>query len=318
MHESGVIVEHHVSTTDADEAASAMSAVFGQAHLVRAEVPWKFAYEHHAWIGPRLTYFHVRCVGAGRASTSRTLGLGDSVAVSLVHSGTMTVQDENGAWRDVTGAVLFHPTSELRVFEADLDATVVSFRVDALLERASRRVPGIVALNFDASPEPDPASVVLWRAIITHVERLQSQGLDDGRVQDNVFAALADLALDMFGLARDGAEPRSLEQPPLVRSAIAYVDTHLDRAPHVAEVATAVGVDEHRLRQAFTAALGVSPARYIREQRLAAARVELVAAEPHLTTVAKVSARWGFANPSNFTKLYRERYGESPAETLRR
>jgi transcriptional regulator GlxA family with amidase domain len=35
-------------------------------------------------------------------------------------------------------------------------------------------------------------------------------------------------------------------------------------------------------------------------------------------TVARVAERWGFSNAGSFSVRYRERFGESPSQTLRR
>jgi AraC-like DNA-binding protein len=58
---------------------------------------------------------------------------------------------------------------------------------------------------------------------------------------------------------------------------------------------------------------------YLRNRRLDRAREELLDAVPvDGVTVTEVAYRWGFRHLSNFAVLYRQRWGESPSETLRR
>ncbi|GIH72480.1 AraC-like ligand-binding domain-containing protein [Sphaerimonospora thailandensis] len=58
----------------------------------------------------------------------------------------------------------------------------------------------------------------------------------------------------------------------------------------------------------------VSPARWIREERLARCRVDL--RDPRLDhlSVASIGGRWGLSGPSHFSRLFRERYAMTPQE----
>jgi PAS domain S-box-containing protein len=67
-----------------------------------------------------------------------------------------------------------------------------------------------------------------------------------------------------------------------------------------------------RLLQALFADIGCSPARYIRELRLARARTMLRLGEP-VTRAGRLS---GFADPGTFTRAFRRRYGCTPSEFI--
>jgi AraC-like DNA-binding protein len=64
-----------------------------------------------------------------------------------------------------------------------------------------------------------------------------------------------------------------------------------------------------RLLQALFADHGCSPARYIRDVRLARARAMLRAGEA-VTRAGRLS---GFADPGTFTRAFRRRYGCTPS-----
>ena len=85
----------------------------------------------------------------------------------------------------------------------------------------------------------------------------------------------------------------------------------------VAEIAQRCGVSERTLRKHFRAFLGVSPARYLRWLRLAAARDALLSGALGFS-VTEIAKRFEFNHFGRFAEQYRRRFGESPSATLRR
>jgi AraC-like DNA-binding protein len=110
------------------------------------------------------------------------------------------------------------------------------------------------------------------------------------------------------------------------RPAADVVDAALERAaatpgdpPTAAELAKTTGVSERTLHDAFRRRFGDSPIAHLRGLRMDAAREALLAADPASgVTVGRVALEHGFAHPGRFAVTYRERFGESPAATLRR
>jgi AraC family ethanolamine operon transcriptional activator len=86
----------------------------------------------------------------------------------------------------------------------------------------------------------------------------------------------------------------------------------------VSELCEAAGVSERTLQYAFKEAMGMSPIAYLNRLRLHQVRKSLRAATHASTTVTKEALRWGFWHLGNFSKAYRENFGELPSETLRR
>lgn len=59
---------------------------------------------------------------------------------------------------------------------------------------------------------------------------------------------------------------------------------------------------------------GTSPARWIRDERLARCHEDLRAPHSAHLTVAAIGERWGLPGPSHFTRLFRDRYGVTPSD----
>jgi len=103
-----------------------------------------------------------------------------------------------------------------------------------------------------------------------------------------------------------------------VREAVDLVESDTASVGGVAELARRVGLTTRSLQMGFQKELGLGPAAYIQNVRLARAREELTAARPgEGVTVADVARRWGFPHAGRFAVYYRQRFGESPSDTLR-
>ena len=97
---------------------------------------------------------------------------------------------------------------------------------------------------------------------------------------------------------------------PRVRNALCLI--HSEFKNHdltVATLARKLHLSPSRLRQLFAAELGSTPKSYIREVRLARARMLL---EHSVLSVKEVMAAVGFNDPSHFSKDYKRRFGLMP------
>jgi AraC-like DNA-binding protein len=75
------------------------------------------------------------------------------------------------------------------------------------------------------------------------------------------------------------------------------------------------GLSARVLQYAFQRRYGCSPMDWLRDQRLLRAREDLLHGRAH--SVAQVAAEYAFPSASRFAAVYRERFGETPAASLR-
>jgi len=104
---------------------------------------------------------------------------------------------------------------------------------------------------------------------------------------------------------------------PDLQRASQYIDSHLDDALTIGEVAAAAGVAGRTLHKHFHDECGTSPMRYVRDCRFNLVREALMHAGPQ-DNVTTIAVQWGFCHLGRFSVEYRKRYGEMPSETLRR
>lgn len=112
------------------------------------------------------------------------------------------------------------------------------------------------------------------------------------------------------------------EHPHRERSAVhrslGYIDLHLAEALTLERLARHAGVSVRSIQAGFREDLDTTPVAYIRDRRLDKVRQLLMEAAPSDgVTVAQAAARWGFNNPGTFAVRYRQRFGETPSQTLR-
>jgi transcriptional regulator GlxA family with amidase domain len=77
-------------------------------------------------------------------------------------------------------------------------------------------------------------------------------------------------------------------------------------------------VSERALEYAFREIMGLTPVAHLIRLRLHRVREALLAANQGSTTVSAVALDWGFWHFGEFSRAYRECFGELPSDTLRR
>jgi AraC family ethanolamine operon transcriptional activator len=118
------------------------------------------------------------------------------------------------------------------------------------------------------------------------------------------------------GSGRDPGWPRDFV-PRLVQRAEEWLTDHPWQPLGVRQLAQHIGVSPRHLYRSFHAAVGVSPAKYLKRYRMTQARLDLQGADPAETTVTDVAVSWGFWELGRFAVEYRGLFGEAPSQTLR-
>ncbi|GIH67909.1 AraC family transcriptional regulator [Sphaerimonospora thailandensis] len=106
--------------------------------------------------------------------------------------------------------------------------------------------------------------------------------------------------------------------PVAVKRAMELIEAQAAEPLTVTDIAEAAGVGVRALQAGFRRHVESTPTAYLRDVRLERARAELTGHGPGTATIADVARRWGFVHLGQFSRAYRERFGEAPSETLRR
>ena len=97
-----------------------------------------------------------------------------------------------------------------------------------------------------------------------------------------------------------------------------YLAANSDRSLYLPEICAAIGVAERTLRASCEEHLGMGPIRFLTLRRMHLAHRALLHADPSKATVTRIVTNHGFWELGRFSVAYRELFGESPSQTLRR
>ncbi len=86
---------------------------------------------------------------------------------------------------------------------------------------------------------------------------------------------------------------------------------------YVSDLCAAAHVSERTLQTAFHETVGMSPISFLNRLRLHGAPGALGDASRGPTTVSSVALDWGFWHFGDFSRAYRDCFGETPSATLR-
>jgi AraC-like DNA-binding protein len=109
---------------------------------------------------------------------------------------------------------------------------------------------------------------------------------------------------------------RSLDR--INRDALAFIRRQDGLNSHVEDLCRAIDVAERSLLRAFHRFFGMGPTQYMKLRRLNRIHCELQAPDCKETTVTGIMTKCGVTELGRFAGAYRELFGESPSETLKR
>jgi AraC family ethanolamine operon transcriptional activator len=104
----------------------------------------------------------------------------------------------------------------------------------------------------------------------------------------------------------------------IVKTAEDYALSHTGEQLHVSELCRAAAVSERALEYAFKEVMGLTPVTFLIRLRLHRARQALLGANQGTTTVSAEALNWGFWHFGEFSRAYKDCFGELPSDTLRR
>lgn len=256
---------------------------------------------------PSEHWYHVNITLFGGSRVSR----GDSVhgetaamagAAMLVPHHSQTIEWDS----DTTQFALRVPRADMESHLENLTQTRISAPVDFDL---------VVDLNSNSG-----------RGLLRCVEFIRSEWDDEGILTryDNSRRHLESLTLTNLVMAAGGPHRELLDQPSrqnvpdALQRALDHVHDHARTLPTLADLTAVAGTSARTLQNQFLRHLDRTPIRYIRDVRLRGVRDDLLHPSSQDVTVTDVATSWGFYNLGRFSSLYRETYGESPSDTLRR
>ena len=164
-------------------------------------------------------------------------------------------------------------------------------------------------------------SLYRWgRSVVRAAEQNPELFEENRHIREGVRRELIERLGETLSSTRDlpprDAELTRVNHSRLVKRTQDYALEHIDERIHLADLCHAIRVSERTLRYAFRNVLGMSPVAYLSRLRLHRVHKSLKEAKRQATTVTAEALRWGFWHVGDFSKAYKECFGELPSDTL--
>lgn len=125
----------------------------------------------------------------------------------------------------------------------------------------------------------------------------------------------APIVLGPMGVTTRASSDVFAVDDPLVRSAMQFIQSHVNEPIGVDDVADGIGVSRRLLERRFRERLDQAPAAFIRRARIDLAKRQLLQTQDNLAQVARDA---GFSHPNRMINLFQKEVGISPAAFRRR
>ena len=305
-----------VSTHDRSEAAVLLRRAYPQLAVEIASSDQPFVFRHSSIGDGRIWSTELMLAGPARASGSFQDG---AVAVGEVLAGRLSA--EYPRMRIDPTQPFLQPSGAARMALDDLHLRLTGIDVEAFRRAAERYQQEGARARLSRSTPSSAGAAAAWSWTAANIQRsLRDPGTSGNPI---IAGELFDLAvrtlLACFSEPTEEAPGASVVGAPrAVRRAVAYLEEHALDAVSVPDVAAAARISVRSLQSLFRRHLGVSPVEHLHAIRLDSARKDLLGGfDGDEATVRAVAERWGFGNSGRFARLYQERFGERPSETLR-
>lgn len=250
--------------------------------------------------------------------------LGGFYLLMLPYAGAADI--EHGSRRATVTAkcgALLNPDDPTRMrWSADCSKIMVRIDRQALERQLSRMLEGapVKHIVFDLATTMDGAMARWWRVV-----RLLIEDLDASAHARHSLAASLHESLLLVSLLEH--QPHNFSDrlaarcgsiaPRHVRLVEAFIEDNADKPLTIDDLVAVAGVSSRALFEGFRRFRGISPLAHLRAVRVRMVRERLLNPREH-DTVTSVATQWGFYQLGRFATQYRQMFGETPSQTLRR
>lgn len=241
-----------------------------------------------------------------------------------LHGNTMVHQSgRKGTTSALRSGVVFGPRDDFTVrwspeatqYAVKFPRAVIEDHLAALINHP---VGGVLdfALVFDLSGPPGQALLSAINFLRNELSR--PGGLAQSpiaRAQLESFVMTQTLLAVPHQYTEELTTPTKPAHRNRVRDVIDLIESHPESELTMASLSKVAGVSARALQNGFRTATGMAPMAYVRNVRLERVHTELLAAAG-TRSITDIATHWGFGHLSRFSAQYKQKYGETPSETV--
>lgn len=207
------------------------------------------------------------------------------------------------------------------------DCKKIILRID---RTALEKMYGLIVGGFPTGPLRFEDVISLEHGPMQSIWRMIKMIADDlleneGSIFQNEFAIQHMEQSILYALLNSGLFPQQHTRsqlmteiaPHQIRVVEEYIHAHVADPITIGQLVDVAGISARTLFDNFKKFRGVTPMRYIKDLRMQCVRERLVNPKAG-DSVTSVAMSWGFAQLGRFAAVYKQEYGESPSQTLKR
>jgi AraC-like DNA-binding protein len=216
-----------------------------------------------------------------------------------------------------------HETQDLAI-TGDCRKIIVSIPLPALrqvLEGLLQR-PLDAALTFDPHMDAANGDQAAWWRMVRYLLAEMGQGgplLNHQQMAGELEQALLKglLLSQPHNFSQELAQASRPACPQYLLRAKQFIHENVREVISLEDIERAAGVSRYKLFDGFKQYFGHAPMAYLKKHRLEAVRRELLA-DRSAGNVSSIAMNWGFSHLGRFSVDYRQLFGETPSQTLKR
>jgi AraC-like DNA-binding protein len=247
----------------------------------------------------RLVTPHTTVDACGKRSTA--LGFQDQFKLLWQLSGTMRFEDGYRSLTLSAGEMIVVPMAQTYRLEMGEDYEGLALIFDPATSPRWREIAHREMIKVIGASGAIAAAAAAAAALLRHASGDRADAL--------AVRSLIDLALTSL----EGDDETSLRLPPRLHRAHRLIDQNIRNAAYGPDaLAKDLGVSRRSLYGTF-GRLGLSPAVFIRRQRLEHARNEILNDQDHQVSLTAIALENGFPDSSSFSHAFKAVYGVAPS-----
>jgi AraC-like DNA-binding protein len=197
----------------------------------------------------------------------------------------------------------------------------VAGKISGLHKQLGETLPGALSC-FSSFPESGVVSREVpvntrLRSLLANVfapSTSVSDPLQEIALEGVSMSILAEVARTIMASDTEDADRAPLWGEHIFESLTGYIRGNLDAPLKTDDICQRFGITRRQLTQLFQVSAQCSPREFLRRERLEHARVLI---EQKGAPIKMVAAAVGYRHTSNFSKAYRQYFGETPGHTVR-
>lgn len=274
--------------------------------------------------GVRLKHISLGTIGYGADVEIDPGKLDDFYLLMLPYAGEAMIDAGGRTARasSTVGTILTPHDRILMRWSGDCAKYMIRIERSVLEQQAAMMLgrPLRASLNFQLAIPREGAGANWWRMAKLLISLVEHRDTAAGTlaIQQIESALIAGLLEGHANTYSDMLRTRDCTVAPRhVKLAEQYIEEHAAECIDINDLIRVSGVSGRALYEGFRRFRDVSPMAHLRQVRMYRARGDLLDPDNTLT-VSRIACEWGFSELGRFAGRYRELYGETPSQTLRR